>query len=70
MFIRSKTHPYGRMLSIEMVRLLILSLYVLYPLGCLLQVLPLSGATETWLSIAGLGNLNFWNRSFTEEFLT
>ena len=54
MFIRSKTHPYGRMLSIEMVRLLILSLYVLYPLGCLLQLLPLSGATETWLSIAGL----------------
>ena len=54
MFIRSKTHPYGRMLSIEMVRLLILSLYVLYPVGCLLQLVPLSGAAETWLSLAGL----------------
>lgn len=54
MFIRSKAHPYGRMLSIEMVRLLILSLYVLYPLGCLLQLLPLTGPPETWLSLAGL----------------
>lgn len=54
MFIRSKAHPYGRMLSIEMVRLLILSLYVLYPLGCLLQLLPLTGPSDTWLSLAGL----------------
>lgn len=54
MFIRSKAHPYGRMLSIETVRLLIISLYLLYPLGCLLQLAPVSGDSGKWLSVGGL----------------
>lgn len=54
MFIRSKAHPYGRMLSLETVRLLILSLYVLYPIGCLLQLMPASGDLEKWLAVGGL----------------
>lgn len=54
MFIRSKAHPYGRMLSIETVRLLIMSLYLLYPLGCLLQLAPVSGDAGKWLAVGGL----------------
>jgi H+/gluconate symporter-like permease len=54
MFIRSKAHPYGRMLSIETIRLLIIALYFLYPLGCLLQLAPVSGDAGKWLAAGGL----------------
>lgn len=54
MFIRSKAHPYGRMLSIETVRLLIILLYLFYPLGCILQLAPVSGDAEKWLAVGGL----------------
>ena len=54
MFIRSKAHPYGRMLSIETVRQLIISVYLLYPLGCLLQLIPVAGDAGKWLAVSGL----------------
>ncbi|MFN4024435.1 MAG: hypothetical protein ACK4MQ_06370 [Hyphomonas sp.] len=54
MFIRSKSHPYGRMLSNSNVRTLLVSLYLLYPAGCLLQLLPVSGEAGKWLSVIGL----------------
>lgn len=54
MFIRSKAHPYGRMLPLGTVRMLIIALFVLYPLGCVLQLLPLTGEAGKWLSVTGL----------------
>lgn len=54
MFIRSKSHPYGRMLSNRMVRILLISLYSLYPAGCILQLLPVEGDAGKWLSVIGL----------------
>ena len=40
MFIRSKTQPFGRQLSTPTVRALLMGLYVFYPLGCILQLVP------------------------------
>lgn len=54
MFIRSKTHPFGRQLSNQMVRTLLIGLYVFYPAGCILQLLPLSAGNEVIASLAGL----------------
>lgn len=53
MFIRSKAHPFGRQLNTGTVRMLLIGLYVLYPLGCLLQLLPPGGSAA--FSLAGLG---------------
>ena len=54
MFIRSMTHPFGRQLSNQMVRTLLIGLYVFYPAGCILQLLPLSAGNEVIASLAGL----------------
>ena len=54
MFIRSKSHPYGRLLSRYTVRVLLVSLYVLYPAGCILQLLPVNAEAGKWLSVIGL----------------
>lgn len=54
MFIRSKSHPYGRLLSRQTVRALLVSLYVLYPAGCILQLLPVNAEAGKWLSVIGL----------------
>ncbi|WP_291199735.1 hypothetical protein [Hyphomonas sp.] len=55
MFIRSKAHPFGRQLNTGTVRMLLIGLYVLYPLGCLLQLVPLTSGGGAALSLAGLG---------------
>lgn len=54
MFIRSKSHPYGRLLSRSTVRALLVLLYLLYPAGCFLQLLPVGEQAGQWLSLAGL----------------
>jgi sterol desaturase/sphingolipid hydroxylase (fatty acid hydroxylase superfamily) len=54
MFIRSKAHPFGRRLSNQMVRTLLIGLYFFYPAGCVLQLLPLSAGNEVIASLAGL----------------
>ncbi len=54
MFIRSKAHPFGRQLSTGTVRMLLIGLYVLYPLGCLLQLVPPASGGGTALDLAGL----------------
>ena len=54
MFIRSKVHPFGHQLSNQMVRTLLIGLYVFYPAGCILQLLPLSAGNEVIASLAGL----------------
>lgn len=54
MFIRSKTHPFGRQLSTATVRALIMALYVLYPLGCILQLIPEAQGGGRALDITGL----------------
>ena len=54
MFIRSKAHPFGRQLSTGTVRMLLIGLYVLYPLGCLLQLVPTASGGGTALGLAGL----------------
>jgi len=55
MFIRSKAHPFGRQLNTGTVRMLLIGLYVLYPLGCLLQLVPPPSGGGAALSLAGLG---------------
>lgn len=55
MFIRSKAHPFGRQLSMQTVRMLLIGLYTLYPLGCVLQLVPLSSGDGVVPSLAGLG---------------
>ncbi|MEX1250533.1 MAG: hypothetical protein WEA77_04975 [Hyphomonas sp.] len=54
MFIRSKAHPFGRQLNTGTVRILLTGLYVLYPLGCFLQLVADETAGGTALSITGL----------------
>ncbi len=54
MFIRSKTHPFGRQLSTQTVRVLLIGLYTLYPLGCILQLVPMSAGEGVISSLAGL----------------
>lgn len=54
MFIRSKAHPFGRQLSNQMVRTLFIGLYVFYPAGYILQLLPFSGGNKVIASLAGL----------------
>lgn len=54
MFIRSKSHPFGRQLSTRTVRMLLIGLYVLYPLGCVLQLIGPEQGSGTTLSLAGL----------------
>jgi hypothetical protein len=54
MFIRSKTHPGGRHMSTATVRSLIIGLYVLYPAGCILQLIPDAWGGGRAMSIAGL----------------
>ena len=54
MFIRSKTHPFGRRLSTATVRTLLTCLYVLYPLGCILQLIPETWGGGKWTSLSGL----------------
>ncbi len=43
MYIRSKSRPAGRQMSTPVIRGLIVGLYTLYPVGCILQLLP-----ESW----------------------
>lgn len=54
MFIRSKTRPFGHQLSTTTVRTLLISLYTLYPLGCVLQLLSEGSGGGASASIAGL----------------
>jgi hypothetical protein len=54
MFIRSKSHPFGRQLSTQTVRTLLIGLYTLYPLGCVFQLVPETLGGGQWLSLAGL----------------
>lgn len=54
MFIRSKTHPFGRQLPTGTVRTLLIGLYAFYPLGCILQLVADGSAGGVTLSIAGL----------------
>jgi hypothetical protein len=54
MFIRSKTQPFGRQLSTRTVRTLLIGLYAFYPLGCILQLVPMSSGEGVIASIAGL----------------
>ena len=54
MFIPSKAHPFGRRLPSATVRTLLVSLYTLYPLGCILQLLPEAWGGGRWLSLTGL----------------
>ena len=54
MFIRSKSNPGGRQLSTSTIRRLITGLYVLYPAGCLLQLLPENWGGGSYLMITGL----------------
>ncbi|MFN7055729.1 hypothetical protein [Hyphomonas sp.] len=54
MFIRTKANPGGRSLSLPAARRIFIGIYVLYPLGCLLQMLPESWEGETAASVAGL----------------
>lgn len=55
MFIRSKAHPFGRQLNTGTVRMLLIGLYILYPLGCVLQLVPQGAGGSAALSLAGLG---------------
>jgi hypothetical protein len=54
MFIRSKAHPFGRQLNTGTVRILLIGLYVLYPVGCLLQLAAPAAGGGAALSLAGL----------------
>lgn len=54
MFIRSKSHPFGRQLKTGTVRVLLIGLYAFYPLGCILQLVADASAGGVMLSIAGL----------------
>jgi H+/gluconate symporter-like permease len=54
MYIRSKSRPAGRQMSTPVIRGLIVGLYTLYPVGCILQLLPESWGGGTALSVAGL----------------
>jgi H+/gluconate symporter-like permease len=54
MFIPSKSNPAGRVISTGTLRSLIIGLYTLYPLGCVLQMLPESWGGSNWLTIIGL----------------
>ncbi len=54
MFIRSKTRPFGRQLSTPLVRTLLIALYTLYPLGCILQLMPMTSGGGVMASLAGL----------------
>lgn len=54
MFIRSKTHPGGRHMSIATVRSLIIGMYVLYPVGCILQLVPDAWGGGRAMSVVGL----------------
>ncbi|MFN3313954.1 MAG: hypothetical protein ACK46Q_10850 [Hyphomonas sp.] len=55
MFIRTKSNPNGRVLQTRTVRSLIIGLYVLYPAGCILQMVPEAyGGSSVIATIAGL----------------
>jgi len=54
MFIRSKAHPFGRQLNTVTVRILLTGLYLLYPFGCILQLVADGSAGGVTLSITGL----------------
>ncbi len=54
MFIRSKTRPFGRHLPTATIRTLLISLYTLYPLGCILQLVADGSREGVMASIAGL----------------
>lgn len=53
MYARSKRYPFGRSLSRPVIRLLTVGLYAGYPAGCVLQLLPATGA-GLWAHFAGL----------------
>lgn len=54
MFVRSKRFPLGRNLPRQTLRLLIIGLYVLYPLGCILQIVPAGEDIAPALRVGGL----------------
>lgn len=54
MFIRTKSNPNGRVLQTRTTRSLIIGLYVLYPAGCILQLVPETHGGGVWSAIAGL----------------
>ncbi len=54
MFYRSARKPMGGAMRPASARLLFVALYVLYPLGCILQLGPDNGGDQPVLSIVGL----------------
>lgn len=54
MFIPTKSNPNGRVLQTRTIRSLIIGLYVLYPAGCILQLMPETLGGGAWAAIAGL----------------
>jgi len=55
MFIRTKSNPNGRVLRTRTIRSLLIGLYVLYPAGCILQMVPEAyGGGSAVVTITGL----------------
>lgn len=54
MYVRSKRRPMGSDMSPVLARSLFAALYILYPLGCLLQLGPDAGDGSTLASVIGL----------------
>lgn len=54
MYLRSRRRPMGSAMSQPLARRLFVALYVLYPLGCILQLGPDSSGESPILSVIGL----------------
>ncbi len=54
MYVRSQRRPMGSAMAPGFARALFAALYVLYPLGCVLQLGPDGGADHTLASVIGL----------------